>query len=77
MFFLTGFDPSYTECKPHIDATIRELAAQALRSGESPVVHAEDGRDSNLYKLSDLINSYNQKQLYKSKKNNSKIKSCY
>ncbi|MPC75172.1 hypothetical protein E2C01_069555 [Portunus trituberculatus] len=32
----TGENPSYRECQPHIDATIRNLAAKAIVAGETP-----------------------------------------
>lgn len=31
-----GENPSYRECQPHIDATIRNLAAKAIVAGETP-----------------------------------------
>ncbi|XP_018026667.2 uncharacterized protein LOC108682068 [Hyalella azteca] len=30
-------DPSYTDCQPHIDATIRDLASKALKDGKLPL----------------------------------------
>ena len=32
----TGDPPTYTDCRPHIDATIRDLAAKAVQAGEEP-----------------------------------------
>lgn len=36
LYPVCGDNPSYTECRPHIDATIRDLAAKAIVAGETP-----------------------------------------
>ena len=33
---IAGVEPTYKDCRPHIDATIRDLASKALNAGEEP-----------------------------------------